>query len=449
MDITLVGHASVIVTTDDVKILTDPWLSGTAFNGSWALDPEPVFDLHSLPGISHLWLSHEHPDHFHVPTLRSLPEAFKKSVIVLLQKRNSRKILEAMHGMGYRHFVELRNRQWVNIAPSTQVYCYQAGLSDSLLGVEAGGDRILNVNDAELSLHDIGVIRREFGTPRVVLNQYSLAGCDGYGANGTILRAAATRKLERILSDHRQLGAKQTIPFASFVRFCRTDNAYLNTFANSANDVARHFGDAGQQLALLRPGDVLSRHRPSSNDEALAWFSRRAGATPEPLASEEQSLEALADAYAAFVKDVRRRYPLVHRLWLQPITFRLLDCKTIALADFASDTLQFATDGAADIEVNCQPLWFAFRHPFGFETLAVSGRFKVVRNRRAWRRLKSLSILMNQELDLRMVSLLNPATVSFIAARIRHGLLRQIRSHRAASTPRQAIEPPSAVPLRK
>jgi UDP-MurNAc hydroxylase len=448
MDVTLVGHASVIVSTDDVKILTDPWLSGMAFNGSWALDPEPVFDYGTLPSITHLWLSHEHPDHFHVPTLRGLPEAFKKSVIVLFQKRNSRKLFEAMHGMGYRHFVELANRKKIELARSTQVYCFQAGLSDSLLGVQVGGDRILNVNDAELSKHDISVIRREFGVPRVVLNQYSLAGCDGYGANGNILRAAAKGKLDRILADHRLLGAKQTIPFASFVRFCRTDNAYLNTFANSLRDVTRHFRDAGQQLAVLRPGDSLSEHRSWSNDEALSWFGERArSVAADPLDSDAQSLEALANAYAAFVKEVRRRYPFVHRWWLQPITFRLLDRKTVAIADFVSDALQFVEEGAADIEVNCQPLWYAFRHPFGFETLAVSGRFRVVHNRRAWRRLKSLSILMNQQLDLRLASLVNPATLSFIAARVRHGLLRQLRSHRVANAKLQSIEAP--IPLRK
>ena len=69
MRVTLVSHASVIIETGSVVLWTDPWLFGRAFNESWALQPEVPRERIEpwLPRITHLWVSHEHPDHFHVP----------------------------------------------------------------------------------------------------------------------------------------------------------------------------------------------------------------------------------------------------------------------------------------------------------------------------------------------------------------------------------------------
>ena len=39
MKIQFVNHASVIITSSDAKILTDPWFFGGAFNDSWSLIP--------------------------------------------------------------------------------------------------------------------------------------------------------------------------------------------------------------------------------------------------------------------------------------------------------------------------------------------------------------------------------------------------------------------------
>jgi L-ascorbate metabolism protein UlaG (beta-lactamase superfamily) len=42
MKVTFVGHASVICEVGDVRLWSDPWLNGEAFNESWSLFPSPV-----------------------------------------------------------------------------------------------------------------------------------------------------------------------------------------------------------------------------------------------------------------------------------------------------------------------------------------------------------------------------------------------------------------------
>src|SRR5262245_51068490 len=63
--IALVCHASAVIETADAVVWSDPWLSGTAFNDSWALLPPPPPGLPEawIPKVTHLFISHEHPDH--------------------------------------------------------------------------------------------------------------------------------------------------------------------------------------------------------------------------------------------------------------------------------------------------------------------------------------------------------------------------------------------------
>jgi len=37
MKVRFISHASILVETNDLSILSDPWLSGKVFNNGWAL----------------------------------------------------------------------------------------------------------------------------------------------------------------------------------------------------------------------------------------------------------------------------------------------------------------------------------------------------------------------------------------------------------------------------
>lgn len=127
MELQLVSHASVIVRTPDTQIWTDPWLTGKVFNNSWTLLVPPAFDAALLDTIDYLWISHEHPDHFNIATLRALPEAFKQRVVVLFQASNSDKMFAAFNKLGYPNTRALPHRQIVPLCGQTRVYCYQVG----------------------------------------------------------------------------------------------------------------------------------------------------------------------------------------------------------------------------------------------------------------------------------------------------------------------------------
>ena len=65
-NIQFINHASIIISDNENAILTDPWYSGSIFNKGWNLICDTSDDeIEKLINkITHIWISHEHPDHF-------------------------------------------------------------------------------------------------------------------------------------------------------------------------------------------------------------------------------------------------------------------------------------------------------------------------------------------------------------------------------------------------
>ena len=83
--IEFVNHASYIIEHGGIRLITDPWIEGTAFNEGWSLIEPTHLQYTDFKDITHIWFSHEHPDHFSPPNLKSIPEELRKNITVLFQ----------------------------------------------------------------------------------------------------------------------------------------------------------------------------------------------------------------------------------------------------------------------------------------------------------------------------------------------------------------------------
>ena len=88
VDISLLNHASLLIEAGDIKLLTDPWYSGTAFEAGWGLRYDNPAALDRAATATHLWISHFHDDHLHTPTLRQLAERNPNIVFLANQSYN-------------------------------------------------------------------------------------------------------------------------------------------------------------------------------------------------------------------------------------------------------------------------------------------------------------------------------------------------------------------------
>jgi UDP-MurNAc hydroxylase len=437
MRIHLVGHACIVAECADTSILMDPWFFGRIFNNSWRLLPEPDFDQKMLDKIDYIWISHEHPDHCHLPTLASLPPAFKARVTILLQDRETAKIFPALRDLGYQRFRSLAHQAIVPLsdgADPTKVYCYHAGLMDSALAVMSQGQVIFNANDARIGVAACKRILKDLGHVDVLLNQFSLAAYAGFEPHENFLPGRAKQILDNVSSVHAALGANVTIPFASFMYFSTLDNKYVNNFANSASDAADHLSRHGQRTAILYPGDSYEVGAEHDSSLALARFSRLPGIDQrayDPI--ERRPLPDIVAAYDGLSAQLRDRYPMLLLRGLRRVTIRIPDLDTTVAFRLAKGPLE-EIHGATepDLVINSQPLWFGLKFSFGMQTLGVSARFRLLRNFNNWKFHRMLFSLNNGGVYLHPRYLMTQPVLSYLRTRLGGGLRQSIHYYRTS-----------------
>lgn len=429
MKIRFVAHASMIIEAAGAIVWSDPWLEGRAFNDSWALYPPPAIDDSLLESVTHIWISHEHPDHFHLPTLRSLPATLKERVTILFQKNNSRKMFDALGKIGFRNFIELPQRKILALNERTSVYCYQVGSMDSTLAVIADGETLFNINDSELNKKDCEIILKDLGKVDVIFNQFSMAGYVGHKDRDQHLPKMASDILNNVVANHRDLGARYTIPFASMIYYCRVDNAYMNDYANTAIDVHDRMTSERLDCVALYPGEswiVGSTHDNAATLQKYRKAREEFDTHAEILANEPVALERIEQAYLQRFKQIDSSYWSLVRRPLQPMNIHLpdLDCNIVlSMRSQRFEKLPPDPDDS-DLIINSQPVWFMFAMPFGCQTLGVSSRHTFCRNMKNWKLNRLLFSMNNAEVYLSL-AFFNRKNLAWVRQRAA-GLVNQI-----------------------
>jgi L-ascorbate metabolism protein UlaG (beta-lactamase superfamily) len=404
MKIRLISHASVILSCTDTQLWTDPWLISKAFNDSWTLLPPAEFSESLLEKIDYLWLSHEHPDHLNFPTLASLPAEFKERVNLVFQDNNAERIFEPLRKLGYRRFSVLPHRRTIALTSQTRVYCYRVGTLDSCLAVLNGGQTVLNLNDARLNTADCALILKDIGPIDAILNQFSIAVKEpviGYEEHAV---AAARSVLQSMSADHRRLGAKVTIPFASFMYFSAVDNKQMNVFSNTPRDSYEFLKNRGQQVAPLYPGDEYAVNEAHDHDRALTryneLYSRFDSLTYD--VPPKVPFSQIVQTFHVLVRNLRNKYslPLLRRL--RPLRIRIPDLDITVDVNISSDSItECGSAEQPDAIVYSQPLNYCFARTWGMGTLTISGRFVLLRNAYNWKIHKALFALNDAGVYLR------------------------------------------------
>lgn len=427
MRTTLISHSSVLVEAGDISIWCDPWLDGKVFADSWALLDQPADLAPVFERVTHIWVSHEHPDHFHLGTLRALPQEVKDRVTLLFQDDGSQKMPDAFTKLGFPTIQLLPHRQTVAIGSSetgdVDVYCYQQGLMNSALAVRHDDVTTININDCELTNTDARLIKTDLGTIDVALNQFSLAGYNGSNDPAGWSRAFATRVIDDLLNDHERLGADVTIPFASFIYFCREDNKFLNQYGNRPVDVVEAAETRGVEIAVLANGDCYDTEadEPGVNTEAALkhWDDIFDGIDQLPIDElQPVALSAIAASVASRSRQLHEAYPKPIMKLLPPIVADIPDLGISATLDLCRGTLTETTD-EPELRIHSEALDFAFKTPFGLQSVGVGARYINLCNDEKWRRYRMLLSLNNAGISLRPSKILNREFVGTMAPRAR------------------------------
>lgn len=371
--IRFVSHASFSVESQGTTILCDPWLFGKAFNRGWAL-LSPAAPL-PWEEVNYVWISHQHPDHLHFPTLKSVDPQQRKRLTMLYQKHASARIPKVLQGLGYPNVQELTLNKWVHLRKGFDVMCGSAGSMDSWLAVRTGGTTILNLNDCMIERRQLAYIGRLVGKVTVLLTQFSFANWIG---NHTDELGEVENKLREVRERIVFFAPEVTIPFASFIYFCSQENSWMNEFAITPQQIS-DLGLPG--ICYMYPGDEWNSDlRVSRSADAIERYSsdiarpKTIDPTPPPV-----SMATLQQTVDRTLRQVRSRFGefLISRI--TPFSIYLHDANKIlfvrpAGACTVADATE-ATRGAARYIMCSQVAWYAFAYSWGWGAMEVSGMY--------------------------------------------------------------------------
>jgi hypothetical protein len=250
--IEFVNHASVILHFGEVHLISDPWLEGTAFNDSWKLLAETRFKYEDFRNITHIWFSHEHPDHFSPPNIQKISAEDRARITVLYRATADRKVVSFCRQLGFKHVIELRPRQWFELGTGLKCLCYPYH-DDSALAVKAGRQVVLNINDCVVRDREAATsLKQLIGNLDVLLTQFSYASYAGETREER--RRHAERKYREMPIQAEVFSPTYVIPFASYVWFCHEENYHMNDGVNRIDDVLPiSWGRAAPNLSCFIP----------------------------------------------------------------------------------------------------------------------------------------------------------------------------------------------------
>ncbi len=389
--IEFINHASVLIRSKNVGLLTDPWYKGTAFHKGWNLiaetDDDTVRDV--LSRTTHIWVSHEHPDHFSPPFFIKYGDLIRAQKIQLLfQKIEDRRVITFLRKQNF-DVLELEFLQPYSLDNEVRVTCLKDEFYDSALSIKVGDKHILNINDCAVTTEErADEIRRHVGHCDVLLTQFSYAAWKGGRENITWRRTAAKEKLNSLSIQARVFQATTVIPFASFAFFSNQRNFYLNDSVNRPSDLVGRFDDAPFELVVMKPGDTFdsqsnAHHNTAQSAAAVAWWDEQYDNLDqrelwdyEPV--EEAVLEETFERYCERVWSNNARWFMQLMRWVspirvfQPVKINLDDLDATYQVDICAGTFE-KTQGPSDLQMSSESLNFIFRNTFGFDTLTVNG----------------------------------------------------------------------------
>ena len=271
-----IGNATLIVYENNSPLIaSDAWFdTEQAYFGSWRLSHKvPIKQRESIEKAKYIFISHFHPDHLNVPSLRHC----KKSTIIIAQHYGNR-VEKDLRNIGF-NVLALPSRKWISIGKRTRIMLFNNEGQDSAMLIELtddGGEKslLLNLNDSGGFgfEKEVALISKKYKNS-FYLQLHGWGDSDMinlFNEKGTRIEPLAAKKFpvgRDIKSGLKKFNANIAIPFSCFHQYQRRDSYWANKYATPAQMMSEGFIEEEDYILLpafqvveLKKGTFISRN---------------------------------------------------------------------------------------------------------------------------------------------------------------------------------------------
>lgn len=431
----LINHASILINYGEISLLSDPWYQGEAFHKGWNLIHELTDEeiITVLDQVTHIWISHEHPDHFSVMFFKKFGGEIKdRNIQIIFQKTNDKRVESFLSKSGY-DLVIIEFNSWIKLGEDFKILCFKDGFYDSGLAIKTSDKTIINLNDCEVKDPSrCNEVLKITGECDILVSQFSYAAWKGGKDNLAWRQLAAEEKINTLKLQTSFFKPKVLVPFASYVYFSNGLNFYLNDAANKPDDIIEAFEGNGTKVAILSPFQELSvlNHEIDNSESTNFWNEAYRKVDSKNLQKYKTvdlgTLQECFEDYKCrifknnskwFMKVVRYASPIAA---FRPVIIKVSDLDINIKIDLFGDSLK-PCNVVADISMHSESLEFLLKNTFGFDTLTVNGCFEEASDSGFSRATRALAIenLNNMGIEFRPTILLNYQLISMFILRLR------------------------------
>lgn len=332
MKITFIGHASILIETGGISILSDPWWRGPCFGAQWWVYPAPAVDTLKDVKPDYIYISHGHNDHLHPGTLKQFS---RDTTILVAQSSNMSKFIRDMG------FTVIEVGEEAIALGSEGVSCriMPTYSDDTLMAIADGREVCLNINDA---LHSAPAAIQEtvaarlkelypvidyvfcgYGTASHFPNCYVIPGKNS-AATAAHRQTYFNRQWARLIE---RLDPAFGFPFAADVVFLEEDLQWANEPMHNAERPTDAFRELFPQSTVtvvdIAPGYVIEDRvtrkaalwKPLSIDELrcdlgeqIARANRYGSVTGEAIDEVTGLLQGVLDTHREYLLSCERNY---------------------------------------------------------------------------------------------------------------------------------------------
>ena len=271
-----IGNAIIIAYDQKPVLVTDPWIKGDAYFGSWTQSHEiPPEQIEAIKSADYIWISHGHPDHLSIPSLHLL-----RDKTLLLADHSGGRIASDLRHLGFTVKV-LKDRVWTNLSRNINVVTVPDYNQDSLLMIDVGGRLLVNLNDMTakgwgpfvqktIRQYQTSCLLQGFGNGDVdMINFFDESGNRIPPPNAT--GAPVGTHIARVAKTY---GVNNVIPFSSLHKYQRSDSIWAKAYRTELSDYSNGFGSKSATLlpAYIRyhcKSDLVEEIRPPETPDII------------------------------------------------------------------------------------------------------------------------------------------------------------------------------------